>query len=226
MFKLIRDHLPTFMHRLIFSATFFVSDSDFNVLVLLLNKKFYLVRSREILSEISLQNTVFKNVDFQNVTTSFGSLHLNDSKGDDTCTAVEVHDLESQVLEKFTLNDDLHGRMIFVLIKVCDKLVVLEIKKDSSFLIVKELEDVDDFIVLENPKYSYKPRIQILFKNGQCLETNFSKIGESVSGDKISDSVESFKSILKSLELSCQKMRIELQELQEETKRRWVELFI
>lgn len=224
--KLIRNEIPIFMHRLICSATFYVSDSEhFNVLILSLNKKLYLVRRREILSEISLQNTVFKNEDFDSVATSCESLHSDDHE-DDSCTAIEVQDLNSHVLEKFILNDDLHGRMTFVLIKVNDKLVVLEIQKDSSFLVVKELEDIDDFIVLENPKYSYKPSVQILFRNGQCLETNFSKIDECASGAESSNSVEHFKSILKSLELGCQKMRIELQELQEETKRRLVGLFI
>lgn len=220
-FNLIRNEIPTFMHRTIFSATFFAFDSDnLNVLVLLRDKKLYLVRNREILSEISLENTIFKKVDLQDCPTPY---ELTDVTDEDSCVAVEVEDENTDFrLEKFVLNDDLHGTVTLVLIKIHDNLVVLQLLQESKCLqIVKQLEDVDDFVVLENPKYSYKPRVQILFKDGNSIETNFSKIEESVSTSESGD-LGNFKAILKSLELGNRKLRIDLQQLQEETKRRFV----
>lgn len=221
---LIRSKIPNFLHRGLFSATFCAFEhDDLNVLVLSLDKKLYLVRDKQVLSELSLQNTILKNVDLQDDVVCCNEEPMNIDDDEDSCIAKEVKDQNTDFrLEKFVLNDDIHGKVIFILIKILEKLVVLELSDSNQLEVVKQLEGVDDFVVLENPKFSYKPRIQILFNDGNSIETNFSKVEEALGNPESTDLSGDFKYILKSLENANRKLRIELQENYEETKRRLV----
>lgn len=218
-FSLIINEIPTFMHRNIYSATFFTCDREnVNILVFQFDKTLYLVRNRAILSEINLQNTVFKEIDLHSLP---GSFELNDDILEkDTCLATEIEEPQQHFqMEKFVLNHDIQGKSTFVIIKLNEKLLAMELQESNEFKIVKQFEEVDEFVVLENPKYSYKPRVQILFRDGKMIETNFSRI-EEIENENSVEEYDTFKYVLKSLEQKTRKLRVEYQQNLEETSRK------